>query len=254
VVRGLCQDVVAVAGLLAETGATLTQREHGALTELSRVPRADLDRSLLSVDRFLRDGADVPPGAGGLDRAALLDRFGLFGIRLSTSLIRQGSTTPGALATELVARSGLPELRTVLRVQFSERRDVLKARSALLALDGVLRRDPHPAGPLVRGLERLLSGAHEFAELRTLGRLRAGAVGLPRPVVEEAERLLGDAGGAVTARLGLPADAGPDAVRRAAAATLQRWQRHSVNPMYPRPAADACRVVVRTCEGLLVGG
>ncbi|MCO1661170.1 dynamin family protein [Pseudonocardia humida] len=253
-VRGLCQNVVAVAGLLAETGATLTQQEHRALAELARVPRAELDRSLLSVDRFLRDAPQAPDGAQGVDRAALLGRFGLFGIRLSTSLIRQGAGTPAALAAELVARSGLPELRTVLQVQFSERRDVLKARSALLALDGVLRRDPRPEGRLVRGLERLLSGAHEFAELRTLGRLRAGAVGLPRPVAEEAERLLGDAGGAVTTRLGLPGDADPEAVRRAAGTTLQRWQRHAVNPMYPRPAADACRVVVRTCEGLLLGG
>ncbi|WP_308258166.1 dynamin family protein, partial [Pseudonocardia lacus] len=257
-VRGLCQNVVAVAGLLAETGATLTQQEHRALAELSMVPRADLDRSLLSVDRFLRDAGDAPTdapnGAQGVDRATLLARFGLFGIRLSTSLIRQGAATPAALATELVARSGLPELRDVLRVQFSERRDVLKARSALLALDGVLRHDPRPAGPLVRDLERLLSGAHEFIELRTLGRLRSGAVGLPRAVAEEAERLLGDAGGAVTTRLGLPPDADPGAVRRSAVTTLQRWQRHAVNPMYPRPAAEACRVVVRTCEGLLTEG
>jgi hypothetical protein len=141
----------------------------------------------------------------------------------------------------------------VLQVQFSERRDVLKARSALLALDGVLRRDPRPAGPLVRDLDRLLVGAHEFTELRMLGRLRSGAVALPRPVAEEAERLLGDAGGAVTSRLGLPADADAAAVRRAAATSLQRWQRHAVNPMYPRPALDACRVVVRTCEGMLIG-
>jgi hypothetical protein len=254
-VRGLCQNVVAVAGLLAETGATLTQREYRALAELAAVPRAELDRTLLSVDRFLRAGdADAAAKTDdGVSREALLGRFGLFGIRLSASLIRQGASSPAALATELVARSGLPELRTVLQVQFSERRDVLKARSALLALDGVLRRDPRPAGPLVRDLERLLVGAHEFAELRTLGRLRSGAVALPRPVVEEAERLLGDAGGAVTARLGLPADAGPDAVRRAAATSLQRWQRHAVNPMYPRPALDACRVVVRTCEGMLTG-
>jgi hypothetical protein len=243
-VRGLCQNVVAVAGLLAETGATLGQAEYHALAGLAAVPRAELDRSLMSVDRFLRDR----PG-----HESLLDRFGLFGIRLSTSLIRQGTVGPAALAVELVARSGLPELRTVLQVQFSERRDLLKARSALLALDGVLRRDPRRGGPLARDLERLLTGAHEFTELRTLGVLRAGSIGLPGPVSEEAERLLGDAGGAVTARLGLAADADADALRQAAAGTLQRWQRHAVNPMYPRQAADVCRVVVRTCEGMLAG-
>jgi hypothetical protein len=243
-VRGLCQNVVAVAGLLAETGATLGQAEYHGLAGLAAVPRAELDRSLLSVDRFLRDRPEQAP---------LLDRFGLFGIRLSTSLIRQGAAGPAALATELVARSGLPDLRAVLQVQVSARRDLLKARSALLALDGVVRRDPRRAGPLARDLERLLTGTHEFTELRTLGVLRAGSLGLPRAVSEEAERLLGDAGGAVRARLGLPDEADTEAMRRAAVSTLQRWQRHAVNPMYPRPAADACRVVVRTCEGMLAG-
>jgi hypothetical protein len=241
-VRGLCQNVVAVAGLLAETGATLTQAEYHALAELAAQPREDLERSTLSVDRFLR--ADPA-------RAGLLGRFGLFGIRLSTSLIRQGAGSPALLAGELVARSGVPELRTVLQVQFSERRDLLKARSALLALDGVLRGDPRRAGPLAGRLERLLVGAHEFTELRTLGALRAGAVRLPRPVTDEAERLLGDAGAAPTSRLGLPADADPGAVREAAGEALLRWQRHAVNPMYPRAASATCRVVVRTCEGLL---
>ena len=254
-VRGLCQNVVAVAGLLAETGATLGQAEYHALAGLAAGPRADLDHSLVSVDRFLRAGARPGDGDGAADpvRAALLARFGLFGIRLSASLIRQGADSPAALAAELVTRSGLPELRKVLQVQFSERRDLLKARSALLALDGVLRGDPRRAGPLARDLERLLAGAHEFTELRTLGALRTGAAGLPRPLAEEAERLLGDAGAASTARLGLPDDADPGALRSTASAALQRWQRHAVNPMYPRQAADACRVVVRTCEGLLAG-
>jgi hypothetical protein len=139
----------------------------------------------------------------------------------------------------------------VLQVQFSERRDVLKARSALLALDGVLRGDPRRAGRLTGRVERLLASAHEFTELRTLGALRSGAVGLPRVAAVEAERLLGDAGGATTSRLGLPADADAGAVRDAVLTSLQRWKRHAVNPVYPRQAVDACRVVVRTCEGLL---
>jgi hypothetical protein len=37
-------------------------------------------------------------------------------------------------------------------------------------------------------------------------------------------------------------------------AALSRWQDLAENPMTARAAADACRVVVRTCEGLLVGG
>ncbi len=241
--RGLCQNVVAVAGLLAHTGRTLRQAEFVALTELAATPREELDAALLSIDRFLRaDSAET--------RRELVHRFGLFGIRLATSLIRQGTRTPAALADELVARSGLGELQQVLQVQFGERRDLLKARSALLALDHLVRADGDARG-LGRQIERILAGAHEFAELRLLGALRAGVVTLPGPVAEEAERLLGGSGSAPSARLGLPAGAPPDELHRAAFTALRRWQGQAENPMFGRRAADACRVVVRTCEGML---
>jgi hypothetical protein len=258
-VRGLCQNVVAVAGLLAETGRTLRQAEHTALAALARVPRDDLERDLLSVDRFLRAGQDdggsdaVAPAA----RERLLDRFGIFGIRLSTSLIRQGADTPAALATELVARSGLRELEQVLHTQFTERRDVLKARSALLAVDRVLREDrtlcdggvDPRVRPVAQEIEKVLAGAHEFTELRLLGALRSGTVTLPVADAAEGERLLGDAGTSPAARLGLDAGERPDALRHAAFTALDRWQRHAVNPMLTRATAQACRAVVRSCEG-----
>jgi hypothetical protein len=251
-VRGLCRNVVAVAGLLAETGRTLRQAEHTALAALARVPRDDLERELLSVDRFLRAGQDAagPDTVAAGERERLLDRFGIFGIRLSTSLIRQGADTPAALATELVARSGLRELEHVLRTQFTERRDVLKARSALLAVNGVLRDggDDPRVRPVAQEVEKIL-GAHEFAELRLLGAVRAGTVTLPAADAAEGERLLGDAGTSAAARLGLDAGERPDALRHAAFTALDRWQRHAVNPMLTRATAQACRAVVRSCEG-----
>jgi len=243
--RALCQNVVAVSGLIAETGRTLRQSEFAALAELAREPKETLDAELLTVARFLKGGDRVV-------REGLLARFGIFGIRLSTSLLRQGSNSAAALAGELIARSGLAELERVLHTQFAERRDLLKARSALLAVDAVLS-PAHRAGPLGRELERILAGAHEFVELRQLAALRSGSVGLPKPVAAEAERLLGDAGTAVPVRLGLPPDVPPHEIRRAAFAALERWQRFAENPMFTRAATDVCRVVVRTCEAMLVG-
>lgn len=236
--RGLCQNVVAVAGLLAHTGRTLRQSEFAALTEVARLPKEELESALLSTDRFLRV----------VGRPELVARFGLFGIRLATSLLRQGTTSPTDLADELVSRSGLRELQRVLDIQFGERRDLLKARSALLALDRVTRMDDRG---LAREVERILAGAHEFAELRLLGALRSGAVTLPKPLVREAELLLGESGGAAPTRLGLPVDADSAARRTAALTALRRWHAQADNPMLGRRAADACRVLVRTCEGLL---
>jgi hypothetical protein len=254
--RGLCQNVVAVAGLVAQTGRTLRQAEFAALRALAGAHREDLDAALLTADRFTSDTGPVVAVAPGLTpaaRRALLDRFGLFGLRVSTSLIRQGLGSPAELAAELLRRSGLHELQHVLHTQFAERRDLLKARSALLALDRLLHEDPRPGGAALLGdVERIFAGAHEFTELRLLSALRSGAVALPAAVVGEAERLLGEAGAGPATRLDLPAGAGEEIVRAAALDALARWQDLAENPMTARAAADACRVVIRTCEGLLV--
>lgn len=248
--RELCQTVVAVAGLLAQTGRTMRQAEFTALTTLSKLPRADMDGLLLSADRFVRGSAGEVLETGV--RAELLDRFGLFGVRLGVTLIRQGVADPTKLSAELVRRSGLDDLREVLSIQFTERRDLLKARSALLALDLVLRREPRPsAQPLVVELEKIMAGAHEFAELRLLTALRTGAVKLAKDDRSEAERLLGGDGGAAAARLGLDPVASPGELRGAALDSLRKWRRRAESPLAGRGVADIARVVVRSCEGLL---
>jgi hypothetical protein len=251
VLRGLCQNVVAVAGLLAETARTLRQTEFTALAALAALPREALDAALLTADRFLAPDGDLA-GLAGEERARLLRRFGVFGLRLGTVLIRQGSASPAALAAELLDRSGLHDLQQVLDAQFVQRRDVLKARSALLAVLSVLdAAPPHDGGRLAADVERIFASAHEFAELRLLSALRSRAVALPGELAADAEVLLGEHGAGAAARLGLPPDAPLPALHEAAVVALERWQRRAENPMLSRTAADACRVAVRTCEGLL---
>ncbi|MDQ4103150.1 MAG: dynamin family protein, partial [Actinomycetota bacterium] len=241
--RGLCQGVVPVAGLLAQTGRTLRQTEFDMLAQLSRAPREEVDRFLLSTDRFLgaKPAASAVPWPEDPEaRSGLLTRFGLFGLRLSVALIRQGTDTPAALAEELVRRSGLDELREVLNTQFTERRDLLKARSALVALNSVLHGDPRPdSGPLLGDVERILAGAHEFTELRLLSALRSGAVNLPAAELTEAERLLGGSGGALEVRLGRPAGSDAGDLRQAALDALARWRRRAENPLSGRAVVDA---------------
>jgi hypothetical protein len=251
--RGLCGTVVPVAGLLAQAGRTMRQQEFAALAALSGAPRSVVEGALLSVDRFTSATQRVESALGvpAAHRAALLDRFGLFGIRLATVLLRQGFGQPHELAAELVRRSGVDELRTALVTRFTERRDLLKARAALLALDDVLRRYPHPDAELVsRAVERIQAGAHEFAELRVLGALRVGVIGLAPEAGREAERLLGGLGCQPWARLGLGADASRPQQRSVAMAALQRWQARAEHPLSGRASIDVARVVMRTCEGL----
>jgi hypothetical protein len=250
-VRHLVQTVVPVAGLLAQTGVTLREVEYSALAGLGRAAVADVDALLLSADRFANAEARV--GLTTMERQALLDRFGLFGVRLVVQLVRDGTVgNSGALARELVTRSGLPELRAVLLSQFAERRDLLKARSGVLAVEALARAEPRPGSEaLLAEVEQISAGAHELAELRLLALLRSGAVDAKPDDLEAMERLVGGEGAAVTARLGLDADADPEAVRAAAAESLARWQRRAESPMANREVADAARLLVRTCEAIL---
>jgi hypothetical protein len=249
---GLCQDVVAVAGLLAQAGRSLRQDEFGAFTSMASASRDDVEAMLLSADRFLRSGPREDALLPGGTRAALLDRFGLFGVRLATTLVRQGSDTPDALAAELVRRSGLDELRGALVTRFTDRRDLLKARSALLAVETVIRHEPSPhSRGLLAELERIMAGSHEFAETRLLAAIRSGTVAFPEPYRIEAERLLGANGITPAQRLGLVDDTDPGTLRTVALEALDRWRRLSENPVFPRKLAADGRTVVRSCEGIL---
>lgn len=245
----LALAVVPVAGLLAQGARTLRQHEYAALRELVRLERRDRERLLLSADRFVR--ADALPGVDAATRAALVERLGVFGIRMAVASLRGGADGPTALTRELVRRSGLETLLTTIAGQFQARADVLKARSAVVALERVLRERPRPGTEDLRaGLERLEAGAHELAELRLLATLRGPAAGMDRTLAREAERLLGGRGMAAHERLDLPASATPEELRAAAVAAVARWRARAESPLTDRATATRCRLVVRSCEAL----
>jgi hypothetical protein len=249
-VRRLVQTVVPVAGLLAQSGSTLREAEYQGLRQLAGVAVADTDAALLSADRFV--SPDAALGLTDLERAHLLERFGLFGVRLSLQLLRTDKADSArGLAAELIRHSGLDQLRHVLRTQFTDRADLLKARSALLALSELARSLGEAGGELAAAVERVQAGAHELAEIRLLNALRLGAVSGRQEELADLERLVGVDGASPQARLGLDLGAGPDEVRTALAEQLARWQRRAENPLSGADLQDACRVAIRTCEGLL---
>ncbi|MDD7940222.1 dynamin family protein [Actinomycetospora lutea] len=253
-VQALCQTVIPVAGLLASTAATLREDEFRAIERLAEAPEDDVEQMLLTADRFANremPDLDLSPAR----RAALLDRFGLFGIRLSVRLRYTGvAGTAGALSRELLTRSGLQPLREALLSRFAGRAEVLKARSALLAVEATIRRYPVPAAQhLLHDLEIVTSGAHEFAEVRLLDGIRVGSLMLTDTERESAERLLGGGGVEVWQRLGVEPDTPASEMQRVARAALAQWQRRAEHPASARDVRQAARVLVRTCEGLLVG-
>jgi Dynamin family len=250
-VRRVVQTVVPVAGLLAETAVTLTETEVAQLRKIAEVPVREVEELLLSADRFVNLRPEL--GLTSIERDGLLARFGLFGVRLASTLLRTDArVTATELARELMERSGLTELREVLGSLFFERRDVLKSRSALLALDTITRGQPRPGRDAVAAaVEETIASAHPFNELRVLSSIRAGWVTGKPDVVAELERIIGGNGGATHLRLELAPDSARPALTAAAQQALARWQRRAEHPMTAHEMSIAARVAVRSCEGML---
>ncbi|WP_163727624.1 dynamin-like GTPase family protein [Mycolicibacterium psychrotolerans] len=246
---GICQAVVPVSGLLALTARTLRQSEFVALEKLAGVDSAELAKAMLSVDRFVREDSSLPVDAA--TRAALLDRFGMFGIRISIAALRAGVGDSVALADELLERSGLVALREVIDQQFAQRSDLLKAHTALLSLREIVARHPIYATPaILADIEPLLADTHAFEELRLLSALRSRPTSLNPEEMASLRRLIGGSGTDAASRLGL----GPDTVDdgpRAAFAAAQRWRRRAEHPLNDPFTTRACRAAMRSAEALV---
>ncbi len=250
--RRLIQVVVPVAGLLAETAETLTQWEYNSLKQLADFPAAELDPYLLSADRFVEAKPETP--LTSLEREQLLARFGLFGVRLSMALLRRKVAESSAeLSDELVGRSGLVELQTILTTLFVDRSDVLKARSALLAVERMCNVDPTQEGSqrLLLAIEQIMAGAHPFNELSTMAAIRSGWVSGKPADLGDLERVLGAGGTAPWQRLGLDESAERDAISTMAITELGRFQRLAESPFTVHDLGMAARVGIRSLEALI---
>jgi replication fork clamp-binding protein CrfC len=246
---GICQAVVPVSGLLALTGRTLRQSEFVALEKLAGVDAAELTKAMLSVDRFVREDAALPVDAA--TRAALLDRFGMFGIRISIAVLRAGISDSVALADELLERSGLIALRDVIDQQFAQRSDLLKAHTALVSLRRFVEANPIYAAPyILADIDPLLADTHAFEELRLLSLLRSRQTTLNDDEMASLRRIIGGSGTDAASRLGLQPDAPYDGPR-AAFAAAQRWRRRADHPLNDPFTTRACRAAVRSAEALV---
>jgi len=249
----LCPVIIAVNGLLGHAATTLREAEYADLVTVARSSAEEIAGILLTADRFATrpSGVEVPAER----RARLLDRLGLFGVRLSVEQIRSGTTTSSVdLCATLADVSGLERLRGVVLRQFESRARVLKARSAVKALRDAFDRGLVDDGPaLLRRLEEITAGAHEFEEVRVLFELRAGELSLTPAREAELDRLMGGSGHDPASRLCLAPEASPDDLRQAALAALGTWQSVERHPLSSRATQIAARAATRTIEGMLAG-
>jgi hypothetical protein len=178
----------------------------------------------------------------------LLDRLGLYGVRIAISRVRSG-TAPTAtdLGRALLEVSGLASLRSLLDTHFAARADVLRTRTIALRLLELSDRDPALAAACARDAELLLSGASELAELRFAQLLLAGDLRVDDGEVAEMRRVV--APGSVPERLGV-ADA--DQVARAALDGVERWRCRAADPTATNAEAEVFDLTARAYEELYV--
>lgn len=249
-VRELASGVVPVAGLIAETGATLREAQFGWLREVAVLPEARREALLGSVDRF-RDPELNPLGEE--IREELLERLGMFGLRLAVGLLASGEVRSStALSQALLERSGIRELQRVLAERYAGRALALKARSALAAFRAIGadldRRSIDGASDLVLAVDRLEASSQDLALLRLLHLVMTDAVTLAPDQRAEVDRLC--TAGMATDRVGLEPGASPAEVREAALAGVERWRSLAVNPMSDRRTIEAAEIVSRAYEDL----
>lgn len=259
---GVCETIVPVAGLMGLGSITLRQRDFTTLRGLASRDPDETRQLLVSGERFITDKAGWLPSER--TRIDLVDRFGMYGIKLALASLRGGVDDAATLSAELFRRSGLEELRRVIDVHFTQRQSELKAHSIVLALHRVLRSQP------VSGSEDLLlmadehmARAHTFTEMQLVGSIAGGQLNLPAEQVTELERLIGGRGSSPEVRLGYHNDAPsfdepeaiegpPEELLKVAAEQLSRWRELIENPLLDRETAQACRVAERSCESIIV--
>lgn len=246
----LVLGVIPVGGLLAEGARTLRESEYIALRELARLDRKDREALLVSADRFTRESTATAQSVNV--RRDLVSRFGIFGVRLATALIRGGANSSSELAEAMVEQSGLIELQEFVQVQFRARATALKARGIVLQLERLVRQRPRPGVSDIRaGIEKIAVGAHMLRELALLASARAGEIAMSNAEVAEAKQLIGSNGVTVGARLGFgSSEMDPDAARERIDEYRGRWRRLQESPLSDRATVQVCAVVLRSLDEL----
>jgi triphosphoribosyl-dephospho-CoA synthetase len=248
-VRSLCATVVPMAGLLAETGLTLREEEATSLRAVASTPAPDLDLMLLSAEQF----CDLHTSDLTVDiRRGLLDRLGMYGVRVAVQEIQAGATTAATLGPKLVARSGLDELHRVIAEHLLPRARVLQARSALLALRALAQRlratDPARADYVDREAERIEAGVVDFARIRAAHLLASGGARVADGERPELERLF--FGATAAEALGLPGGTPAAELTAASLSSISRWRERASDPLAEPALVEVCETAARTGEAI----
>lgn len=249
----LCAAVVPLAGLLGETGLTLREDEVASLRALAATDDAQLELMLLSPEHL----CDTSASELTVEiRRRLLDRLGMYGLRVALTEIRAGrGATAASLGPALVQRSGLNDLRSLIAQHFMPRARILQARSAVVALRvigrGLARTNPQLADEVDRQLEQVEAGSVQFAQVRAAHLVASGAVSPTPPQRSELAAVL--AASSAHAVVGLAPSSVIDDVRARAIAGVGRWRTEAASPLANPTWVEVCETAARIYERAYTG-
>lgn len=251
-----------VCGILALGAQTLTAEEFTTLTRLAALPLERFERLVSFADRFAgREYPDVPVPAA--QRQPVLARLGQYGVWLACRLIREGVTDRDVLVNELQQRSGLPELRELIRSHFGN-------RAFLIKLDSVLRQlratcwtwtrqrlndaDRRVVGEIAGRVEAL-GEEHAFRELRVLRSYYEKRLNFTPKEGQQLLQITGEYGTSLRERLGL--DESPiieetlAAMLSTAQERMRHWRQRAIDPGVRREMIDAADILAHSYERII---
>ncbi len=250
--RPLVHTVVPVAGLVAETAASLTEEEYRRLAVVAKLPAGDLAALCLTVDRFLHRFPEL--GLSLEERQALLTRFGLFGLRTASNAIaKRAAPDSEKLKWVLMRASRLDDLSDLIGRVFEGRGEILQSRSALLGVRSVVVRAAGEGHPLVARCDALLE-APEFREIDLLTAVRQLQAERATDELVLLHRLLGGDGCQAWQRLGLAADASGAEIAAVAESTVNGLKRRRHDPRVRGPLRAILDGAVIAGEAVLTRG
>lgn len=253
VVRNTLFDIYPVSALLALCGSTLSESERHLFAGLSAMDPVRFSRLLKSERRFLAKYDDVP--ATEEQRAALLGKYGRYGIHLIVEYLRQQpSASIPQIREMLLQKSGFTPFMKVVREHFGERAALIKNYSTLYALsvrchqegDRLCQKKDAASVANRLLLQRVLRKIDEvmevlyveFQKVDVLIEMYEGKLQLNADDYEELRRVCGEYGSSCLHRIGLSEGATVEDMLQRVSERLAYWMGcyNSVGILFPSQA------------------
>jgi len=228
-VKRLLYDVQPVCSKVGAAADTFTAGDLETLAALSKLPPQRLATLAGRGQHFgTREYADVSVPADV--RGPLFRLFSGWGIVLAAELIRDGATSREELRGQLLERSGMARLRTLISAHFGNRAHLIKLQQIVADLRRPDSTADRSMAAISAEVDGLALNEHGFAELDLLRDHYQGLLSLTGAEAGELLQVTGEHGVWVTDRLGLSRQATLDEMYECAMRRLAYWKDRTADP------------------------